>query len=74
VAALEGQLLPSLLALRERRARALELGEGTRVALLEARRRELAAQAQLVRAQGERTWAAVRMWLLLAELERGEER
>lgn len=70
---LEDRLLPALATLRERRERALALGEGTLFAVLDAQRRELALRELLVRARGERVWAEVRMWMLLAELERAED-
>jgi outer membrane protein TolC len=66
-------LLPALETLASRRARALELGEGTIFASMEARRRVLEARASLERARGARVWAEVRLWLLLAELAQGEE-
>jgi cobalt-zinc-cadmium efflux system outer membrane protein len=73
LAALESRLLPALERLRERRERALEAGEETVFAVLEAQRRLLVARQELVRARGARVWAEVRMWLFLAELERGGE-
>lgn len=72
VLAVESRLLPALVTLRERRERALAVGEGTVFEVLIARRRELLGREELVRAEGARTWAEVRMWLLLAELERAE--
>jgi outer membrane protein, heavy metal efflux system len=68
---LEEQALPTAQTLVDRRERALSAGEGTTFELMEARRRLLEVQARLARALGARAWAEVRLWLLLAELERG---
>src|SRR5690606_20909744 len=62
LAALESELVPTLEALRERRERALEVGEATVFEALTARSRALSAREQLERAQGAAAWAEVRMW------------
>lgn len=56
----------------ERVERALRVGEATVYELLDARRRLVEVEIRLVRARAEQTWAEVRLWLLLAELERQE--
>jgi outer membrane protein TolC len=65
-------LLPALVELVELRERALRAGEGTVFELLSDRRRLLEARARAIQARAMRTWAEVRMWILLAELARGE--
>lgn len=64
------RLVPALERLVEGRAALLRAGEGTIFALLDARRRGLEARAQAVDAQAARAWAELKLWLLLAELER----
>ena len=71
--AIDEQLLPALIALRERRRRALELGEETVFVTLDSERRTLAGQELQARARGEQLWAEVRIWMLLAELDGGTE-
>lgn len=71
--ALLAQLVPALVALVDRRDAALRAGESTVFQLLDARRRLLGARASAVEATGARAWAEVRLWLLLAEIERGRE-
>lgn len=68
-------LVPAIERLTERREAALRAGEGTVFALLDARRRGLEARARSIEARAARAWAEVRLWVLLAELERagGEE-
>lgn len=66
---LDEDTLPALRKLVESRTRAVEVGEESYFALLEARDRELSAIEAAHRARGANTWARVRMWLLLAELE-----
>jgi outer membrane protein TolC len=73
LASLRDELLPALEAVASRHTRALALGEGTVFAAMEARRRVLEARASVERARGARVWAEVRLWLLLAEIARGEE-
>jgi outer membrane protein TolC len=69
------QLVPSLTTLIDLRERAVQAGEGTVFELLEARRRLLVARARAIDARAARTWAEVRMWILLAELaQHAEER
>lgn len=68
--ALDESLVPALDTLVERRERALAAGEETLFALLDARRDRLLAREAQARARGARTWAAVKLWLLLAELAR----
>lgn len=69
---LDEETVPALQGLVASRARAVALGEESRFALIEARDRELAAVEAAQRARGANTWARVQMWLLLAELARGE--
>jgi outer membrane protein, heavy metal efflux system len=71
VAVIEESWLPSVTRLVERRRGALTAGVGTTFELLAARRSWVAVRGLLARALGARTWAEVRLWLLLAELERG---
>ncbi len=68
VALIENKLLPAVTARRELRERALAVGEGTLFVLLEARQNELQVRELAARARGERLWAEVQLWLLLAEL------
>lgn len=63
-------LVPALTTLVEQREAALRAGEGTVFELLDARRRSLAARARSIEARAARAWAEVRLWVLLAELER----
>lgn len=67
-------LLPALDRLVAQREASLRAGEGTLFELIDARRRRIAARARAARARGERAWAEVRLWLMLAELERSENR
>lgn len=69
--AVNGVLIPALSSLVEHREAALRGGEGTILELLAARRRLLDARSRAVSARAQRTWAEVRLWLLLAELQRG---
>jgi len=64
------RLVPAIERLTERREAALRAGEGTIFALLDARRRGLEARARAIEARAARAWAEVRLWVLLAELER----
>lgn len=56
----------------ERVERALQVGEATMYELLDARRRLVDVESLWVRARAERTWADVRLWLLLSEITREE--
>lgn len=62
---LRDTVLPAFEELRQAQARALELGEGTRSALLLAERRRVEVLRRLVRADAELTWARVQAWLYL---------
>jgi len=73
LAALEERVLPSLMEVVARRERALAAGEQTVFAVLQARHRLLEAREARVRSLGAQTWAELRLWLLLAELERGSD-
>ena len=63
-------VLPSLERLVSAREAMLAAGEGTTLALLDARRRLVAARARAAEVRAGRTWAELRAWLLLAELAR----
>lgn len=69
------RLVPALERLAERQQAALRAGEGTIFQLLSARRRQLEARAREIEARAARSWAELRLWVFLAELERagGEE-
>lgn len=56
--------------LAARLERAVDVGEATAYELFAARRRLIEVQSLLVRARSEVAWAEVRLWLLMAELER----
>jgi outer membrane protein TolC len=64
--------LPAIETLRQRRERAAAIGESTVFELFETRRREVEVQMELERARGRYAWAAVRLWMLLAQLQTGE--
>lgn len=69
------ELRPTVERLVAQRERARAVGAGTVFELLAARRAALRVEELHARADGAFTWAAVRLWLLLAELERvAEER
>ncbi len=53
--------------------RAVAVGEATVYELLEARRRQIEVQQLLVRAGADVLWAEIRLWLMIAELERAQE-
>lgn len=59
--------------LADRLERAVAVGEATVYELLEARRRHVEVQQLLVRARADVLWAEIRLWLLIAELERTQE-
>jgi outer membrane protein TolC len=66
---LQGSLVPALERLATLRRRQLEVSETTVMIALEAERRLLRARAEMATAEADRTWAEVRAWLLLAELD-----
>ncbi len=66
------RLIPALDALVAQRDAALAAGEATVFELLDARRRLVAARMRALEVRAARAWAEVRLWLLLAELERGD--
>lgn len=70
LAALRERLLPSLTRLVERREAALRAGESTVFEVAAARRRLLEARGREIEAAAARAWAEVRLWILLAEMER----
>ena len=65
-------LLPAAEEARALRDRAVALGEGTVLALLDAQRRELAARIDAAHARGDALWAELRLWLLLSTLDPSE--
>lgn len=65
--------LPAATDLLSRQQRAYEAGETTAYELLDARRRAVELEQVFVRAEGDRAWSAVRVWLLAAEIERAAE-
>jgi outer membrane protein TolC len=73
VTVIDSEWLPAVMRLVERRARALAAGEGTAFAWLSARKDSAEVQALLVRALGAQRWAEVRLWLLLAAIDRAED-
>lgn len=62
---LRDQLVPAAEDAAAQRQRALEVGEGTLVELLAARRTALHARARLTDAQAAHAWARIEAWLLL---------
>jgi cobalt-zinc-cadmium efflux system outer membrane protein len=65
--------LPAARELVTRLQRAYEAGETTAYELVDARRRAVELEQVFVRAEGDHAWAAVRLWLLAAEIERATE-
>ncbi len=64
--------IPALEELVAARQALVDAGEETSFALLEARRRLLAARGELAQIRAERLWQETRMWLLLGELAEAE--
>lgn len=69
-ATVRGELVPALTSHAEMTQALLGAGEATLWELLDARYRLAEARDRLVVAEGDRTWAEVRAWLLYAELAR----
>lgn len=65
--------LPAAADLVTRQERAYEAGEATAYELVDARRRSVELEQAFVRAEGDLAWAAVRLWILAAEIERAAE-
>ncbi len=72
--ALEERLLPAAERLVDRRELALRAGEGTVFELAAARRQWIDARGRAIEAAAAHAWAEVRLWILLAEIERTEAR
>jgi cobalt-zinc-cadmium efflux system outer membrane protein len=69
---LRGSIVPALELLVDRREAQLRAGETTTIALLDARRRLVAARSRLARSAGVRAWAEIRAWLMLAVVARSD--
>lgn len=69
---LDDRRLPALEELTAARQALVDAGEETSFALLESRRRLLAARGELAEVRAERLWQETRMWLLLGELEEAQ--
>ncbi|HET9598670.1 MAG TPA: TolC family protein [Anaeromyxobacteraceae bacterium] len=69
---LEAGFLPASLEAARLREVAFRAGDATVLEVLVARRSAAAARARLSRAQAAHAWARVKVWLQLAEMERGD--